>query len=121
MKIIESYMNLMDARGEVTGIFREFPLVEINIIRTLAGYTRGNHYHKITNEFFIVLSGRLHLKVTTLKNEVLFDGELSEGAKFIIEKNEIHTITAITDVVWMNGLDMKFSDSNPDFHIITSN
>lgn len=121
MKFIESYMNRMDARGEVIGIFREFPLAEINMVRTLAGHARGNHYHKSTNEFFIVLSGRLHLQVTTLKNEILFDGELSEGAMFIIEKNEIHTVTAISDVVWINGLDMKFSDSNPDFHIITSN
>lgn len=121
MKFIESYMNRMDARGEVIGIFREFPLAEINMIRTLAGHTRGNHYHKSTNEFFVVLSGRLHLNVMTLKNDLLFDGELSEGAKFIIEKNEIHTITAISDVVWINGLDVKFSGSNPDFHIIASN
>lgn len=118
MRLLTNYMYKQDARGSVTGLFNEFPLEELNLISTLAGSVRGNHYHQITREFFFILTGKLHLLVTDLNNQIIFNAEIAAGTLFMIDPNEIHTITAITDVSWINGLDKKFSELNPDFHIL---
>jgi quercetin dioxygenase-like cupin family protein len=117
MKILEAYMSKHDDRGDVTGLFNLVPLEEVNIISTRAGCKRGNHYHKTTSEFFYIISGQLHLLVESLEQKIIFNDVLEEGALFLIEPDEIHTVTAITDVKWINGLDAKFSEKEPDFHI----
>ena len=118
MKLLNPYMEKQDVRGGVRGLFNQFPLEELNLICSVQGAVRGNHYHINTREFFYIVSGDIHLSVVTTGQQSIFDGVLGCGAIFIIEPYEVHTVTALTDVKWINGLDRMFSEQNPDFHVV---
>lgn len=118
MKLLKPYMEKRDERGGVLGLFNQFPLEEVNLISSVKGAIRGNHYHINTREFFYLVSGEIHLSVMTTDQNVVFDDVLTTGSIFIIEPYEVHTVTALSDAQWINGLDRLFSDKNPDFHVV---
>ena len=51
-----------DNRGSLIQLVHE-DWKQINIIRSLAGQIRGNHYHKKNKEAFFVISGEFNLKL----------------------------------------------------------
>jgi len=123
IKILEPYFLFEDERGFLKGLINFGNWHEINLIYSQANSIRGNHYHKETEEIFIILEGKI--KVTLYK---VCDGVININSKkeyifekeqvFLVEKNVLHIFEILEDARWINILSKKTDPKNPDFHRI---
>jgi oxalate decarboxylase/phosphoglucose isomerase-like protein (cupin superfamily) len=104
------------------GLVSEGSWKELNFFSTKVGQSRGNHYHKNTDELFIVLKGKIEIEWT----EVDEDGKniydlkkvcVREGDVFIIKRKTRHIFNIIENTEWINGLSQKMDEKNPDIFI----
>ena len=96
---------------------------EINIISSEAHSIRGNHYHKYTDELFIILEGRIKITLqNVLTNKKLGKKkktfEVLKGDVFFIKKNVNHIFETIEFSKWINVLSMKTNKKKPDINRI---
>ncbi len=123
IKILELYFLFEDERGFLKGLINFGNWHEINLIYSQANSIRGNHYHKETEEIFIILDGKI--KVTLFKvcddvididskKEYIFEKE----QVFLVEKNVLHIFEILEDARWINILSKKTDPKNPDFYRI---
>ena len=80
---------------------------------------RANHYHKKTDELFIILEGKIKITLT----KVLPNGDLDKNSSyysitkndvFVIEKMTHHTFEIIEESTWINALSIKMDKDKPD-------
>ena len=95
IKIITPNFQYEDLRGRLVQLVRT-GYCQVNIIESVAGATRGGHYHIQNREAFYVIGGKLkltvwHLNVGTQKEEY----EFSENAMFEIEPYTIHSFATV--------------------------
>ena len=123
IEFIPNYFEYSDDRGSINGLVNFGTWKEINIIYSEAGTVRGNHYHKNTDELFLVIEGKI--KITLQK--VLDDKELAnekktfdvqEGDVFLIKKNVNHIFETIDNSKWINVLSQRINKVKPDIHRI---
>ncbi len=121
MKIHSPVSKNIDERGEficfISERLREYR--DLNYTVTSAGNTRGDHYHKDTNELFIMLSGEIELTIEKVENDEITGTEkytFSAYDMFEIEPYENHTIIVTSDCTWISLLSKPFDDSNMDFY-----
>ena len=88
----------------------------VKFFSTKAGQVRGDHYHKNTDELFIILEGEIKIIVTDIKSEKSKEVLVKEGDVFVIKRKIIHSFFIIKDTKWINGLSQKMDKENPDFH-----
>ncbi len=119
---LKNYIIKEDSRGVMKGLVSEGSWKELNFFSTKAGQSRGNHYHKNTDELFIVLKGKIEIEWT----EVDEDGKniydlkkvcVREGDVFIIKRKTRHIFNIIENTEWINGLSQKMDEKNPDIFI----
>lgn len=119
---LKNYIIKEDSRGVMKGLVSEGSWKELNFFSTKAGQSRGNHYHKNTDELFIVLKGKIEIEWT----EVDEDGKniydlkkvcVREGDVFIIKTKTRHIFNIIENTEWINGLSQKMDEKNPDIFI----
>jgi mannose-6-phosphate isomerase-like protein (cupin superfamily) len=117
----KNYFRNKDTRGLIIGLVNKGNWKEINYFETSGNQIRANHYHKETDELFIILKGKMKI---TLKN-ILVDGspgrniesyEIKKGDVFVISKMTYHTFEILQKSVWLNALSIKMDKKNPDFH-----
>ena len=120
MKILKPVSMNSDERGIfsclISGGTKKY--ADLNYCETKAGNIRGNHYHKNTDELFIILSGEIELLVEKIMDNKILYSEKCEFGKFdifIINTYENHTITAKTDCSWISLLTVPFEENNMDF------
>ncbi len=108
-----------DQRGKLVGLINKKSWKEINYFETNKNQIRANHYHKFTDELFIVLKGKIKIKLT----RVMEDGKLDKKFKiynirkndvFVIKKMTHHIFEILEDAVWLNALTIKMDEENPD-------
>lgn len=111
IKIIKPYFSHKDERGLIVGLVQEGNWKEINIVTSKKGTRRGDHYHKLTNELFIILSGRitLHLQMQIDRDRTM-TYELFKGDVFTVEPGIWHTFEVLEDSSWINALDRIVPD-----------
>ena len=112
-----------DHRGSLESFLFKHQIVETNLITTkikdLEFQNRGKHFHKHTNEYLLIISGRMELHVIPLKgkdknNETIL--LLTPGEMVLIKPFCYHWSIFYTDTTYMNFLDKKFSQKKPDVH-----
>lgn len=118
LKIKARYFQSHDERGTIEGLINIGTWREINKISSVAGSIRGKHYHKKTQELFIILDGRIKVFLEKIENNIVISTDCVEvraGDVFIIAPYIQHTFTVIADAVWLNALSEPFDQRNPDF------
>ncbi len=117
MKRIKSYVGHVDKRGTFRGIINKGSWEEANYISTRAGEVRGGHYHKLTDELFYIISGRIDIEICSVEGDEIERFEVAEGDIFLVEPFEVHTFTCLEDSSWINLLSKKFDDKLPDMYL----
>lgn len=119
---VESYFSFGDERGTLTGLVNFSSWEEANLISSIEGIERGNHYHKETTELFVILDGKIKVSTQLVENgktigEVV-EEMVSSGDVFLIKANILHTFVCLEKSKWINMLDRKMDQENPDIHRI---
>ncbi len=70
------------------------------------------HYHIEKKEFFAILFGELHIRITDKDENTVFEGSLRAGERLFVPSGYIHQMTAMedTDLLEVSTLD-KAEDS----------
>ena len=123
IEFISNYFEYSDERGSFHGLVNFGNWEEINIISSEAFTIRGNHYHKYTDELFIILEGRIKITLqNVLTNKKLGKKkktfEVLKGDVFFIKKNVNHIFETIEFSKWINVLSMKTNKKKPDINRI---
>ncbi len=123
IEFISNYFEHSDERGSFQGLVNFGNWKEINIISSEAHSIRGNHYHKYTDELFIILEGRIKITLqNVLTNKKLGKKkktfEVLKGDVFFIKKNVNHIFETIEFSKWINVLSMKTNKKKPDINRI---
>ena len=118
----ENYIIKSDSRGIMKGLINEGNWKELNFFSTKAGQVRGNHYHKKTDELFIILKGKIEIEWTEvdINGNNIFEIQkeyVKEGDVFVIKRKTRHTFIIIENTEWINGLSQKIDEKNPDIFI----
>ena len=120
IRFIDHYFTATDARGCITGLVNFGEWREINLIRSDAGVTRGNHYHKTTEEGFIILDGCIDVVVQSVREGRAVGEKLVVRVKanqvFIIEAMVCHEFIVNKPAVWINFLSNAMDPGNLDIH-----
>ncbi|MBW2604805.1 MAG: WxcM-like domain-containing protein [Deltaproteobacteria bacterium] len=120
LKFIKPYFMYEDKRGALEGLINFGEWKEINLISSLAGIERGNHYHKETLELFIILEGKINVIVQKVKDGKLLGSKAERivkgGDVFLIDPFINHTFRVLNDAKWINVLSTKIDPQNPDIH-----
>jgi dTDP-4-dehydrorhamnose 3,5-epimerase-like enzyme len=106
-----------DERGTLTQLVREGYL-QINVISSKSGVSRGGHYHTKCNEAFYVVTGRLSL--TLSKDGVTESYEFAEGAMFMIAPYVVHSFVFIEDTILIGMYDKGVENEDGTKDIITA-
>lgn len=120
---VDNYFAHTDDRGSIRGLINRGIWKELNLITSEAGVVRGNHYHKRTQELFIILEGVIEVHTQKVNHENLA-GEISvysvrAGDVFWIDPLTNHTFIPKTYSKWINALSEPIDRDNPDFYRIT--
>lgn len=118
IKRIVRYFHVNDARGCIEGLVNQGTWREINLVKSNPGAVRGGHFHKNTEELFIVLEGSITVSLEAVHGEHNKDTikhEISAGDVFIIPPYVQHTFTVRTSAVWLNALSIPMDKDKPDF------
>ena len=119
---LKNYAHKEDSRGIMKGLVNQGKWEELNFFSTFAGQIRGNHYHKKTDELFIILKGKIEIEWSKvdLKGETIHNlnkTTVKMGDVFIIKKNIRHIFNILEDSEWINGLSQKMDEIHPDICI----
>ena len=122
LHFVNRYFVHTDERGSIEGLINSGNWKEINLVTSDTGIIRGNHYHKKTNELFIILEGEI--KVLTQKinqgNPVdeVRENYVKGGDVFIIKPMTNHIFIPLKPSKWINALSEPIDKNNPDFYRI---
>ena len=120
---LPNYFTKEDARGKMIGLVNEGNWKELNFFSTKPNQRRGNHYHKKTDELFIILKGRIKVELNSVSDSGKLIGVtksiiITKGDVFIIPKMIFHSFDIIEESNWINGLSLKMNNKAPDiFHL----
>lgn len=123
IKFYSNYFKKEDSRGTILGLIDEGNWKELNYFSTEPNQIRGNHYHKKTDELFIILKGKLEIKLTRVSVKGELEGEsisyiVKKGDVFVIPKMVYHVFNILEKSKWINGLSSKMDIKFPDIHTI---
>lgn len=118
IKFIKNYFEHRDERGLIKGLINFGCWEEINIIESDRGVIRGNHYHKKTQEVFIILKGKIRVSLQRVENNSLV-GKIDKyivkkGDIFLVEKNVMHSFEVLQKSIWINILSKRIDKKRPD-------
>ena len=87
---------------------------QFNIITSVAGAIRGNHYHKYNHEGFYIIQGSL--KLILFKDELKEEYEIKTGDMFLIHPYVFHTFEYHEDsvLVSMYSKGVELSETQKD-------
>jgi mannose-6-phosphate isomerase-like protein (cupin superfamily) len=113
MHVLEPYRQFSDARGSMLGVINAGSWEEINLVETGADQRRGGHFHRETRELFLMLEGRIRVRIARPGQPVDIR-EFGAGEIFVIEPHEAHWFDTLTPCKWINVLSKRMSAESPD-------
>jgi mannose-6-phosphate isomerase-like protein (cupin superfamily) len=116
---IEQYFEHIDPRGSIQGLINSGSWREINLISSDAGAVRGRHYHKLTEECFIILSGRILVKFRKPlpgKSDLYAEMIFYAGDVFTVNPLVEHTFEILEKAQWINLLSIPMDSEHSDFY-----
>ena len=118
-KRIEQYFEHSDFRGSIKGLVNSGAWREVNLINSDAGAVRGRHYHKLTEECFVILAGKILVKFRRpvagrpdLCDEII----VKKGDVFIVNPLVEHTFEILEKAQWINLLSIAVDSEHSDFY-----
>lgn len=114
---LKTDFSFEDERGILTQISHgEFK--QINAVFTKKNAVRGNwHYHKLCNEYFYIISGKIRVqaKLNGEEEEKIFE----QGSLFMISKNVRHNFEYLEDtyLVVMYDERVELDENTKDIYI----
>ncbi|MAD12206.1 MAG: hypothetical protein CMC04_05740 [Flavobacteriaceae bacterium] len=126
LTFLKNHFSVSDSRGEMIGLINQGNWQELNLFKTSSNQLRGSHYHKFTDELFIILKGKIKIQLS----KVTENGELigktkcinvSKGDVFIIPKLTYHIFEIFETTEWINALSIRLDKKNPDMHSLDKN
>ena len=119
----KNYFHNADSRGLIKGIINEGNWQEINYFETTKNQIRAEHYHKETDELFIILKGKIKITLEKIDNNGNRSSkkenyEIKKDDIFVISRMTYHIFEILENSIWINALSKKMDLSNPDIHSI---
>lgn len=113
VKILKPDFSFDDDRGSICQLIHE-GYSQINIVSSVKGAIRGNHYHKINREAFYIISGRISLFVSKDGKEEKY--EFKSGDMFEIAPGVVHNFDFLEDTLLIGMYDkgVCFEDGTKD-------
>lgn len=105
-----------DDRGELTQLVHE-GYEQVNVLFTKAGVVRGGHYHKISEEVFFVVSGRVTVQLK--KDDKSCTETFEKGDFFKIFPWVRHTMNFDKDTVLVAMYDKQIENKVGEKDIYT--
>lgn len=100
--ILEPEFAFSDERGNLTQLVSS-GYKQFNVITSKKGAVRGRHYHKLNNEAFYVISGKLHLEVAF--DDYVENHTFCSGSFFRIDANVTHSFMFAEDTLLVSMYD----------------
>ena len=97
-----------DVRGKNT--FLSFEDLELILVETNKGFSRGGHYHK-SNTNHTLISGSIHLIQKSILNGYESEKTFVAPATIPISANYAHMLTAITDTKLIEAFPNGYEDT----------
>lgn len=122
LRFVNNYFSHRDDRGSIQGLINEGIWKELNLVTSEAGAVRGDHYHKKTQELFIILEGTIEVCTQKVDQGNLV-GERSvyhvkTGDVFWIAPLTNHTFVPLKYSKWINALSEPINKEKPDIYRI---
>ena len=112
---------IADSRGFVADLPTDgIKHIAINVIKP--GCIKGNHYHKLKNEYFYLASGQVVFILENTETNAIGKYTLSSPMAFVeIPKNHAHKVENIgdSDAVLIQMADQLYNDSDSYKYLIT--
>ena len=123
IKNIKNYISINDKRGKMIGLINEGNWQELNFFETEPNQIRGGHFHKYTDELFIILKGKIKIQSSKVGQNNQIIGKknnhiVTKGDVFIIPKLTYHTFEILERSEWINALSLRLNNDDPDIHKI---
>jgi mannose-6-phosphate isomerase-like protein (cupin superfamily) len=115
IKILKPDFCFTDERGTLTQLIRT-GFRQINVIESIANTYRGGHYHKLNDEAFYIIEGRIELKLK--KDDFEEKYELGTGDMFLIPASVNHDFFFVEDtkLVSMYSIGVENEDGTKDIY-----
>lgn len=109
----------MDERGKLVQLVHQ-GYEQINVIKTVAGVRRGEHYHKSVKEAFYIVSGSVEVELKSTQNEVSCKKKFWEGEFFLIPPLVAHNFFFPEDCIMLAMYDRHIVDNQGNKDIYCS-
>lgn len=93
-----------DSRRTLKQLLTE-DIKQINHYEAKKGSILGDHFHKITREFFYIIKGTIYYNKLKIINK---------NNLFVVEPGENHCIECLTEVQMMSFLTKAYTKEDPD-------
>lgn len=104
MILLEEEFKHEDERRTLTQLLTR-DIKQVNFYQAKKGAILGNHYHKKTEEYFYLISGKIYYN----EERILEAGDL-----FVVYPQENHQLECCTDVRLMSFLSKAYSKEDED-------
>lgn len=104
LQILKPEFVHADGRRSLKQLVTE-DIKQVNHYEAVKGSVLGNHFHKLTREFFYIVKGSIlynHLKI------------LNRNTLFMVEPDEFHSIKCLTEVNMLTFLTKAYTPDDPD-------
>ncbi len=110
MRILSSESIQKDSRREIHQLLTA-DIKQINFYEATRGSILGDHYHKITHEYFYITKGTFMAKIGSNSFPV------NPGSLFRVDPGEKHTLEALTNKAsFMTFLSEPYDSIKPDIY-----
>ena len=106
MKLLTPEFKHEDARRTLTQLITK-DVKQINEYHAKKGATLGNHYHKVTDEYFHIVKGTIVYNDSQIINK---------GTTFVVPPLEKHSIYCMTDVTMLTFLTRPYKEGDTDIY-----
>ena len=117
INILKTDFEYKDSRGELIQLIHK-GYEQVNLLISLKGVTRGEHYHKKAREAFYVIKGRVN--VTCTFNGKSEEYNFSVGDFFEISQMVLHSMYFPEDCTMVQLYSVPVENENGEKDIYTS-
>jgi dTDP-4-dehydrorhamnose 3,5-epimerase-like enzyme len=116
---VKKEKSLENERGSlVEFITRKYNIKQVNILFSFANTVRGNHYHKITEEFFYVIDGKVKVALRNIKTGKTENFIVSSKESFTVTPYHYHTLEFLKDTQILSFYSKEFDINDTDIFTI---
>lgn len=117
VKTVKQHKAIENSRGYLV----EFPVAnfniqQANILFTYRNNVRGRHYHKITEEYFYVISGMIEVRLLDIRTQERVEFIVTKGDGFHVYPFTYHELHFIEDTTIMSFYSKEFNPADTDIY-----